>query len=281
MTCMQYYLIKCQQGVECCILLLCEGCMMIYSDWAIMSMSCRFWPCRRCQPSRVLTLSLPPMPGHSTGLVVAGWGGNWKLWKQYLQLAKASSWWLSGAACIFLFDFFPKIPSAPFVQACPRQPGQRLPAHLRCSRSGQGEQNRMNAQKRVECQDFDILFAHVKWCFHVLKGSMQWQEPIPGDWATRMSPFQKLCFLRTIRHASREFSLCTLWRATYLFRSCFWCPPKSRAERWKPAWLTLQKMSDMLHLWGQTGFRPPSWTSWRMKWAGRPKAPTLCLLFLL
>ena len=78
------------------------------------------------------------------------------------------------AASIFLFDFFPEMPSAPFVQACARQPGQRLPAHLRCSRSGQGEQNRMNAQKRVQ-------FHYFVYLLHMLNDvSMYWRDQCNG-----------------------------------------------------------------------------------------------------
>lgn len=32
------------------------------------------------------------------------------------------------------------------------------------------------------------------------------------------------------------------------------------------------RLATLLHIWGQTGFRPPCLTSWRMKWVGWPVA---------
>ena len=47
---------------------------------------------------------------------------------------------------------------------------------------------------------FDAFFAsNVKGFQRIYDAPEADKEPIPGDWATRMSPFQKLCFLRTIR----------------------------------------------------------------------------------
>ncbi|CAL1134578.1 unnamed protein product [Cladocopium goreaui] len=47
---------------------------------------------------------------------------------------------------------------------------------------------------------FDAFFAsNVKGFQRIYDAPEADKEPIPGEWATKMSPFQKLCFLRTLR----------------------------------------------------------------------------------
>ena len=222
MTCMQYYLIKYQQGVECCILLLCEGCMMMYSDWAIVSMSCRFWPCRRCQPSRVLTLSLPPMPGNPTGLVE--WGGNWKLWKHYIQQLQASFCLISFPRC------HPPHLSKPALdnQVKGFQRIYDAPEADKESKIGWTRRKEFNSM-------ISTYFSHM-----LNDVSMYWRDQCNG----------RSRFLVIGLQGCRPSRNCASWGLSgtqavshdFLKGYIGWCPPKSRAERWKPAWQTLQKI---------------------------------------
>ena len=47
-----------------------------------------------------------------------------------------------------------------------------------------------------------VIRGSQNFVFMPLLGFLTLEEPIPGEWATKMSPFQKLCFLRTIRQGS-------------------------------------------------------------------------------
>ena len=150
--------------------------------------------------------------------------------------------------------------------------GQRLPAHLWCSRSRQGG-------SKLSCETFPgflgfrtpgsvkFLFLCPFWLFD-LGGADSWrvgykdvalpEVVLPEDPQAGKFTCQACC-TATAGVVDRKQAFSWLRFKGSCRSSCGIVAP----------------LATLLHIWGQTGFRPLCLTSWRMKWVGWPVATPL------